>query len=241
MYTLPTPHNEAKKEDIAKTVLMPGDPLRAKWIAETYLKDAVCVNTVRNMLAYTGTYEGVRLTVMGAGMGMPSMGIYSYELYHHYDVDRIIRIGSAGAICDEVKVRDVVLAIGACTNSSYASQFGLHGTVAPVASYSLLRMGEEAAKEAGIPLKVGMVLSSDTFYDDNMENTIAWSKMGVLAVEMEVAALYLNAARAKKEAAAFLTISDSLLGGEVLSAKDRQEGFFKMVELALKTAVKAEK
>lgn len=237
MATTPTPHNGAIEGDIAKTVLMPGDPLRAKFIADTYLEDVRCFNTVRNMLGYTGTYQDVPVSVMGGGMGMPSIGIYSYELFNFYGVESIIRVGSAGGIADEVKVRDVVAGMGACTNSNYAHQYQLPGTYAPIASFDLLERAVAAGRDQGVELKVGNVLSSDTFYDDNDQATVSWQKMGVLAVEMEAAALYMNAARANKKALCLLTISDLPLKGESLSAEERQTSFTQMMEIALAVAI----
>lgn len=237
MATTPTPHNGAIEGDIAKTVLMPGDPLRAKFIADTYLQDVRCFNTVRNMLGYTGTYQGVPVSVMGGGMGMPSIGIYSYELFNFYGVESIIRVGSAGGIADEVKVRDVVASMGACTNSNYAHQYQLPGTYAPIASFDLLERAVAAGRDQGVELKVGNVLSSDTFYDDNDQATVSWQKMGVLAVEMEAAALYMNAARTNKKALCLLTISDLPLKGESLSAEERQTSFTQMMEIALAVAI----
>jgi purine-nucleoside phosphorylase, family 1 (deoD) len=236
MANVPTPHNGAKSGEIAKTVLMPGDPLRAKFIADTYLTDVRCFNTVRNMLGFTGDYKGKQVSVMGGGMGIPSVGIYTYELFNFYDVDNIIRIGSAGGIADNVHVRDVVVAMGACTNSNYAAQYNLPGTFAPIASYDLLRRAVQTAEELKINTVVGNVLSSDTFYDDNENALKAWTKMGVLAVEMEAAALYMNAARAKKNALCLLTISDCPFTGEALSAEERQTGFTQMMEVALSLA-----
>lgn len=233
MATTPTPHNAAKPGDLAKTVLMPGDPLRAKFIAETYLENPVCFNTVRNMLGYTGKYRGKRVSVMGSGMGMPSIGIYSYELYHFYDVENIIRIGSAGGIAEGVKVRDIVVGIGACTNSNYAAQYHLPGPFAPIADFDLAQKAVQYAREHGIRTVVGNVLSSDTFYDDDVNALTAWKKMGVLAVEMESAALYMNAARAGKKALCLLTISDCPFTGESLSAEERQTSFRDMMEIAL--------
>ena len=233
MSTVPTPHNEAKYGEIAKTVLMPGDPLRAKFIAETYLTDAVCFNTVRNMLGYTGTYNGKRVSVMGGGMGIPSMGIYSYELFHMYDVDTIIRIGSAGGISDDVKVRDLVIAVSASTNSGYAGQFGLTGTFAPTADFELARRAYDAAAARGARVMAGNILSSDKFYSDNPKENDQWKKMGVLAVEMEAAGLYLNAARSGKKALCICTISDHIYTGEALSARERETGFRDMMEIAL--------
>ncbi|MHB8131688.1 MAG: purine-nucleoside phosphorylase [Mobilitalea sp.] len=234
--SIPTPHNEAKTGEIAKTVLMPGDPLRAKFIAETYLEDVVCFNNVRNMLGYTGTYKGKKVSVMGGGMGMPSIGIYSYELFHFYDVDNIIRIGSAGGIAEDIKLRDIVIGMGASTNSNFASQYQLPGTYAPIADFGLLRKAVEAADRMNIKTVVGNVLSSDIFYDDNKEANALWRKMNVLAVEMEAAALYMNAARAGKKALCILTISDHVFTGESLSAEDRQSTFRDMMEIALEIA-----
>ena len=231
---IPTPHNEAKLGDIAKTVLMPGDPLRAKFIADTYLEDVVCFNHVRNMLGFTGTYQGKKVSVMGGGMGMPSIGIYSYELFHFYGVDNIIRIGSAGGIAEDVKLRDIVIGMGASTNSNFAAQYQLPGTYAPVADFELLRKAVETAEKLKIKTVVGNILSS--FYDDNSDAMSLWRKMNVLAVEMEAAALYMNAARANKKALCILTISDHVFTGEALSAEDRQLTFRDMVEIALEIA-----
>ena len=231
-----TPHNSAKMGDIAKTVLMPGDPLRAKVIAETYLTDVVCYNTVRNMLGFTGYYKGKRVSVQGSGMGIPSIGIYSYELFNMYGVENIIRVGSAGGISN-VKLRDVVAAMGACTNSNYASQYGLPGTFAPIASYDLLKDADKAAESLGIKLNVGNLLSSDVFYHPDAKND-KWAEMGVLAVEMEAAALYLNAAKAGKKALAICTISDMITTGEELSAQERQDSFHDMMKVALEVAIR---
>jgi len=233
---IPTPHINAKAGDIAKTVLMPGDPLRAKFIAENYLEDVTCFNSVRNMLGFAGTYKGKKVSVMGSGMGMPSIGIYSYELFNFYDVDNIIRIGSAGGIADHVKLRDIVIAMGASTNSNYAAQYKLPGTFAPIADFGLLRKAVETAEKLGIKTVVGNVLSSDTFYDDNKEANSLWRKMNILCVEMEAAALYMNAARAGKKALCILTISDHVFTGEALSAEDRQNTFRDMMEIALELA-----
>jgi purine-nucleoside phosphorylase len=233
---IPTPHNEAKDGEIAKTVLMPGDPLRAKFIADNYLEDVVCFNTVRNMLGFTGTYKGKRVSVMGGGMGMPSIGIYSYELFNFYDVDNIIRIGSAGGITDDIKLRDIVIGMGASTNSNFVAQYKLPGTFAPIADFSLLRKAVEAADKMNIKTVVGNLLSSDTFYDDNADANASWRKMNVLAVEMEAAALYMNAARAGKKALCICTISDHVFRGESLSAEDRQLTFRDMMEIALEIA-----
>lgn len=232
---VPTPHIAAKLGDFANTVLMPGDPLRSKFIAENFLTDAVLVNNVRGVQGYTGLYNGKRVSVMASGMGIPSIGIYSYELYNFYNVQNIIRIGSAGAMQQDIKLRSLVFAQGACTNSNYAHQFEMPGTIAPIASFDLLRSAVETAEKLRYDYKVGNVLSSDTFYDDGKGSAV-WKKMGVLAVEMESAALYLNAARAGKKALCICTISDNLLTGEELSADDRQNSFREMMKLALEIA-----
>ena len=236
MTNIPTAHNSAKAGDFAKTVLMPGDPLRAKYIAETYLENPRQVNAVRTMFGYTGTYKGKEISVMGGGMGMPSIGIYSYELFNFYDVDQVIRIGSAGAFQDNIKLMDVVIGMGACTDSNYAYQYGLPGTFAPIADYELLNRAVETAKRQGTNVVVGNVLSSDVFYNAMSNVNDLWRDMGVLAVEMEAAALYMNAAKAGKKALCMLTISDHLYTGESLSAEDRQLGFGKMMEIALELA-----
>ena len=229
-----TPHNRGEKGDFAKTVLMPGDPLRAKYIAETYLQDVKLVTDVRNMCGYTGTYEGKPVSVMGSGMGVPSIGIYSYELFKDYDVDAIIRIGSAGSIHPDVKLRDIVIAQGACTDSNYAAQYKLSGTFAPIADFGLLRKAAEEAEKQGIHYVVGNVVTQDAFYIDDEDSVPGWRKMGVYAVEMEAAALYMNAARLGKKALAMLTISDSLLTGEALPSEERQTTFRDMMEIALR-------
>lgn len=232
-----TPHNAAQVGDIAKTVLMPGDPLRAKFIAEQYLENVTCFNTIRNMLGFTGEYKGKKLSVMGHGMGMPSMGIYSYELYDQYGVDTIIRIGSAGGISDEVDLMDIVIAMGASTDSNYASQYKLPGILAPIADFSVLRKAVEVAEQRNCKVSVGNVLSSDKFYTDDDTANDQWKKMQVLAVEMETAALYYNAARLGKRALGILTISDHLYSGKVLTAEERQTGFRNMMEIALETGI----
>ena len=231
-----TPHNEAEKGEIAKRVLMPGDPLRAKYIAEHFLKDAVCFNTVRNMLGYTGTYKGEKISVMGGGMGVPSVGIYTYELYHEYEVEEIIRIGSAGALQDDVDLRDVVIAVGACTDSNYAAQYNLPGTFAPIASFKLLRGAVDAAEKLGVKYMVGNVLSSDVFYNETFDSFIQWKKMGVLCAEMESAALYMNAAQAGKNALCVLTVSDCPMKGTATTAEERQTAFTNMMKVALSLA-----
>lgn len=235
MNNIPTPHNNANIDDFAKTVLMPGDPLRAKFIAENFLEDPVLVNGVRGINGYTGMYDGKIVSVMASGMGMPSIGIYSYELFNFYGVENIIRIGSAGAISDEVNLRDIVIGMAACTNSNYAAQFALPGTYAPIADYKLLRQAVEVAEERGVDVKVGNLLSSDTFYDDS-ERLSDWRKMGVLAVEMESAALYMNAARSGKNALCICTISDCPFTGESCTSEERQNTFTEMIEIALKVA-----
>lgn len=231
-----TPHNAAQKGDIAKTVLMPGDPLRAKYIAEKYLTDVKQFNTVRNMFGYTGKYNGKEISVMGGGMGMPSIGIYSYELYSFYDVENIIRIGSAGAYSDDINVRDLVIGMGACTNSNWARQYNLPGTFAPIADYDLLRKAVDIAESKGVKVRVGNVLSSDTFYDADSTCNDRWKKMGVMCVEMEAAALYMNAAYLGKKALCMLTISDHIYKHEELSAEERQTSFHEMMEVALELA-----
>lgn len=236
--SVPTPHISAQKGDFAKTVLMPGDPLRAKFIAETFLEEARLVNNVRGIGGYTGFYQGKRVSVMASGMGMPSMGIYSYELFRFYEVDHIIRIGTAGAIRADLKLRDVVAGMGACTNSSFAKQYQLPGDYAPIASYRMLKTAVDTAKQLGIDLIVGNLYSSDTFYDEREDGLLRWQKMGVLAIEMEAAALYMNAALTGKEALAICTISDCPLTGESSSSEERQTSFTQMMEIALQTAIR---
>lgn len=233
---IPTPHINAKLGDFAKTVLMPGDPKRSKFIADTFLEDAVLVNDVRGVQGYTGFYKGKRVSVMASGMGQPSIGIYSYELFNFYDVDNIIRVGSAGSLHKDLHIRDIVIAQGACSNTNFVSQFELPGHYAPIASYKLLKRAADIADKMGLKYMVGNILSSDTFYDDSM-GTMKWAKMGVLAVEMESAALYMNAARAGKNALCICTISDSIVNDEPeTTAEERQTSFTKMMELALETA-----
>ena len=238
MANYPTPHINAKPEDFGKTVLLPGDPLRAKFIAENFLQNAELINNVRGVQGYTGSFMGEKISVMASGMGMPSMGIYSYELFEFFDVDQILRVGSAGALRADIKVRDIVLGAGACTNSAYAAHFHLRGSFAPIAISSLLEKCVKEAREMGLCYHVGNLLSSDTFYDAGEGDTLAWGKMGVMAVEMEAAALYMNAARCGKKALAICTISDSLVTGEATTAEERQNSFTDMMELALRTAVK---
>ncbi|MDR1664290.1 MAG: purine-nucleoside phosphorylase [Clostridiales bacterium] len=230
---IPTPHITAASGDYAKTVLMPGDPLRAKFIAENYLQDAREVNNVRGMLGYTGTYKGKAVSVQGSGMGMPSMGIYSYELFNFYEVENIIRIGSAGGMKLDLNLGDIVLGLGVCTNSKYADNYLLPGNYAPIASYALVQKAQRSADALGIRLVVGNLLSTDTFYDDNENALKSWLKMGVLAVEMEAAALYMNAARANKNALCICTISDTIFTGKAMPADERRTSFTQMMELAL--------
>ena len=240
---VPTPHIAAKAGDIAKTVLMPGDPLRSKFIAETFLENPVLVNNVRGVQGYTGTWKGVPVTVMASGMGIPSIGIYSWELYNFYDVDNIIRVGSAGALADDLNLMDVVAGAGACTDSNFAHQFGLNGTFAPIADYTLLSQAVAAAAANGVTLHVGNILSSDRFYGDDGDMPEGWNanhgwkKMGVLAVEMEAAGLYMNAARAGKRALGLFTISDHIYRAEELTSEQRQNSFVQMITIALDTAV----
>ncbi|MBP3410039.1 MAG: purine-nucleoside phosphorylase [Clostridia bacterium] len=238
MSNIPTPHINAKLGDFAKTVLMPGDPLRAKYIAENYLEDAVLVNNVRGVQGYTGYYKGKRVSVMASGMGMPSIGIYSYELFNYYGVENIIRVGSAGAMSDKLKLRDVVAGMSAYTNSNYGYQFGFDGTLAPCCSYELLTKAVAAGEKLGQSVVPGPVFSSDAFYEQGGYESAAGKlmKLGVLCVEMEAYALYLNAAAAGKNALALLTISDSIVTGEALPAEDRQNTFTKMMEIALEIA-----
>ena len=237
----PTPHINASPEDFGKTVLMPGDPLRAKFIAETFIADARLVNNVRGIQGYTGTYKDIKVSVMASGMGMPSIGIYSYELYQFFGVENIMRIGSAGSLHQDVHIRDIVIGMGASTNSRYADQYGLPGSFAPIASYPMMRAAIAACEKLGIRHHVGGLLSSDTFYDDDPDALAKWMKMGVLAIEMEAAALYMNAARCGKNALAICTISDHILTGEDITAQERQTSFTQMMEAALETAVAMER
>ncbi|MDR2937342.1 MAG: purine-nucleoside phosphorylase [Prevotellaceae bacterium] len=232
MSNTPTPHIAAKLGEIAKTVLMPGDPLRAQFMAEKYLENPVQFTGIRGMLGYTGTYKGKQVSIMGHGMGMPSIGIYTYELFNFYEVETIIRVGSAGAIDEDMKIGDLAIAMGACTNSSYGAQYRLPGTYAPIADFDLVQRAVEEAKKVGVKYKVGNIYSSDTFYDDAL-SLKDWQKMGVLAVEMEAAALYMNAARAGKKALCVCTISDCPFTGEATSAEHRQTAFTQMMEVAL--------
>ena len=231
MATTPTPHIGAKFGEIAETVIMAGDPLRAKFMAEKFLENPVQFNQVRGMLGYTGTYRGKRVSVMGHGMGMPSIGIYTYELYNFYGVKTIIRVGSAGYINMDLHIGDIAIAMGACTNSNYVDQYELPGTFAPIADFDLVRAAAEACERFGYNYKVGNVFSSDTFYTENPQND-KWMKMGVLAVEMEIAALYMNAARSGNRALGICTISDHILTGEATTAEERQTTFTHMMDVA---------
>lgn len=236
----PTPHIKAMPGDFGKTVLMPGDPLRAEYIAKNYLEDAKLVNNVRGICGYTGTYRGITLSVMASGMGMPSMGIYSYELFASYGVEHIMRIGSIGAIDPDVHVRDIIIGMGACTNSAFASQYSLPGTFAPIADYSMLRTCVEQTEKLGAVYHVGNLLSSDSFYCADDSAVEKWRRMGVLGIEMEAAALYMNAAYLGKKALAICTVSDHILTGEALDSDARQTSFTQMMEIALNTAAELE-
>lgn len=233
-----TPHISADTNDFAKTVLMPGDPLRAKFIAETYLESPKLINDIRGMLAYTGYYKGTKVTVMASGMGAPSMGIYSYELYSKFGVENIIRIGSAGAISSDLNLRDIVVGMGVCTDSNYAAQYNLPGTYSPICDYSLLKITDTVAKEMNIPINIGNIYSQDAFYNVDKSCLEKWSSMGVLAVEMEATALYLNAAYLKKKALTICTISDNIIKNEHCTPEERQTSFNSMVELSLNVVIR---
>lgn len=233
---IPTPHISAKPEDFGKTVLMPGDPLRSKWIAENFLENAVLVNDIRGVQGYTGYYKGKKVSVMASGMGMPSIGIYSYELFNFYGISSIIRVGSCGSFLADLKPRDIVVAMGACTNSNFADQYALPGNFAPIADYGLLRRAVDVCEESGVNFRVGNVLSTDVFYNDSYSD-LDWSKMGVLGVEMEAAALYCNAARAGKKALCICSVSDSFIDPALnLEGDERRTAFTKMIEIALEVA-----
>lgn len=237
MSNIPTPHITAKEGDFAKTVLMPGDPLRAKFIAENFLENPVLVNNVRGVQGYTGTWQGKRVSVMASGMGIPAIGIYSYELYNFYGVEAIIRIGSAGMISQSLKVRDIVAGMSAYTNSGFGKQFGFDGCVAPCCDYGLLKSAIEAGEAIGQHIVPGAIYSSDCFYDESAPLG-KLQKLNVLAVEMEAAGLYMNAARAGKKALALLTISDNPFTGEGLTAEERQNTFTNMMKIGMEIAVK---
>ncbi|HZK00957.1 MAG TPA: purine-nucleoside phosphorylase [Tissierellaceae bacterium] len=231
-----TPHISANKGDIAETILMPGDPLRAKFIADTFLKDVVQFNAVRNMFGYTGTYKGKKISVMGSGMGIPSIGIYSYELINFYGVKNLIRVGSCGAYSEDLELYDIILGMGACTNSNYAKQYNLPGTFSAIASWDLLYKAKQVAEDKGIDVKVGNILSSDVFYNPDSQVYKKWASMGILAVEMEAYALYCNAAAAGVNALTILTVSDSLVSKLETTSHERERGFGQMMEIALELA-----
>ncbi len=232
-----TPHIKATSADFGKTVLMPGDPLRSKFVAENFLENARLVNNVRGIQGYTGTWRGVPVSVMASGMGMPSIGIYSYELYNFFGVENIIRIGSAGGLADDVQLRDIIIGQGACTNSCYQEQYGLGGNFAPIGDFEMIRRAVDEAEALGVRYRVGNLLSSDVFYNANPKFNEGWYKMGVLGVEMEAAALYMNAAAAGKRALAICTVSDHILRGEALDADARQNTFTDMMQIALNVAI----
>ena len=233
MNKVPTPHISANQGELADLVLMPGDPLRAKYIAENFLTDTKCFNHTRNMLGYTGKYKNKLISVMGSGMGMPSMGIYSYELFNFYNVGTIIRIGSAGALNPKININDIIVVLGASTDSNYIGQYNLNGTFCPTGTYELIKSAEFSAKKLGFDVTVGNVLTSDTFYNENLESIEKWGKLGILAVEMETAALYINAARHNKKALSILTISDSIFNDNQLSSIERETGFSNMIKIVL--------
>ena len=246
MLTTPTPHIAAKPGDFGKTVLMPGDPLRSKFIAENFLENPVLVNNVRGVHGYTGYYKGVKVSVMASGMGMPAIGIYSHELYNGYGVENIIRVGSAGSIQDHINLYDIVLGQGACTDSNWAAHYHLPGTFAPIADFTLLCEALKACEAYGATYHVGNLNSSDVFYGDHvgvpegLDSVYGLKKMGVMALEMEAAALYMNAARYGKRALAICTISDHVLKGVETSSEERQNSFTQMMKVALDVAVAME-
>ncbi len=231
-----TPHNQAQRGEIAKTVLMPGDPLRAKFLAENYLEDVKQFNTVRNMLGYTGTYKGKKVSIMGSGMGQPSIGIYSYELFHYYGVEAIIRIGSCGALQENVHLRDIIIAQGACTDGNFASQYELPGTFSAISSFDLLEKAVALAKQKKVSYHVGNIIASDVFYHADKDSDKKWASMGCLGVEMESYALFATAAYFKKKALTLLTVSDSLVTKEETTALEREKTFTAMMEIALEIA-----
>ena len=229
-------HNEAEPGEISDVVLMPGDPLRAKYIAETYLTDVVCYNRVRGMNGYTGYYKGKKISIQGSGMGNPSMGIYAHELYHNYGVETIIRVGTAGAIHEEVGIGDLILAMGCCSNSNFATQYHLPGIFAPIADFQLLEKAAACARKAGVPSHAGNVYSSDVFYEDVQGEKGIWEKMGVLAQEMETYALYCTAARAGKKALGMVTVGSSIHQEKALTNQERERNLNAMIEIALEVA-----
>jgi purine-nucleoside phosphorylase len=233
-HMIPTPHIQAARTgEISEDILLPGDPLRARFIAETYFSDIVQFNSVRNALGYTGSYKGKKISVLGTGMGMPSIGIYSYELIHFYGVKNLIRVGSCGAFQEDLKLYDIIIGMSASTNSNYQKQYGLPGIYAPAASYRLLEKAAETAKKKGIPVRIGNILSSDIFYNNDADVWKKWAAMGVLAVEMEAAALYMNAAKAGADALCILTVSDSLVTHDQTTSEEREKAFTKMMEISL--------
>ena len=233
-----TPHIKAVPEDFAKTVLMPGDPKRSEFIAKNFLERAVLINDVRGIKGYTGEYKGNRVSVMASGMGIPSIGIYSYELYNFFGVENIMRIGSIGGMSEKVKLRDIIIGMGACTTSNFSVQYGLEGAFAPIADYTMMKTAIEEAERIGASYHVGNILSSDIFYNDDKSANDKWCKLGVLGVEMEAAGLYMNAARAGKRALAICTVSDHLATGESLDSESRANSFTEMMEIALNTAIR---
>ena len=233
-----TPHIAAEKGDFAKTVLMPGDPLRAKFIAENFLENPRLVNNVRGVQGYTGEYKGIPVSVMASGMGMPSIAIYAHELYNFFDVENIIRVGTAGGMDLKVKVKDIVLAQGASTDSAFADQYGVVGSVSPIADFGLLKDAYDVASQMNLSVHVGNIYSTDIFYNDDPGIVEKWNKLGILAVEMEAAALYITAARFKKKALAICTVSDHLITGESTSSEERQTSFTDMMKLALEVAIR---
>ncbi len=238
MKNYPTPHINARPEDFAKTVLMPGDPLRSKFIAENFLERASLINNVRGIQGYTGEYKGERVSVMASGMGMPSIGIYSYELYNFFGVENIMRIGSLGAMSERVKLRDIVMGMGASTTTNFAVQYGLEGTFAPICDFKMMSMAIEEAERIGASYHVGNILSTDIFYNADTTASKKWEELGILGVEMEAAALYMNAAKAGRRALAICTVSDHLLTGESLDSEARQNSFTEMMEIALNVAIR---
>ena len=238
MKNYPTPHIKATPSDFAKTVLMPGDPLRAEFIAKNFLENAKLVNNVRGVQGYTGTYKGEAVSVMASGMGMPSMAIYSYELFNFFEVENIIRVGSIGAMAEGIKLRDLIIGMGASTTSAFASQFELDGSFSAIADYKMMKTAIEESEKLGVNYKVGNILSSDVFYNANPKASEKWIRMGILGVEMEAAALYMNAAYAKKHALAICTVSDHIVTGEALGSEERQNSFTDMMEVALNTAIR---
>jgi len=238
MAIINTPHIKAEMGDFARTVLMPGDPLRSKFIAENFLENARLVNNVRGIQGYTGSYRGEKVSVMASGMGMPSMAIYSYELFSYLGVENIMRIGSVGGMAEKVRIRDIIIGMGASTTSNYAVQYGLQGSFAPIADYGMLKIAVEESEKIGASYHVGNLLSSDIFYNADPSASERWARLGVLGVEMEAAALYMNAAYLGKKALAICTVSDHLVTGEALDASERQSSFTEMMEIALNTAIR---